>query len=303
MSDITPSKRKKKVLSPAAAERQRARNREYMRRLRQERKLAGTPMYSEQAAQNRREACKRKYHSDPEFRKRRIEAATASSKRRYAADKTPWQIAGEKKKQKYWADAEYRDQQRKLNRDRSRRRYSESDEYRKRHAESFKKWAARNQDHRRKYRRNYKTKRLREDVHFWLAYAIRTRLNIAVRNGYKAGSAVKLLGCSIDEFKQHLQAQFVPGMTWENRGLGGWHIDHIVPLSAFDLFDPKQLAAACHHTNMQPLWETENLRKKNAIPGGVSASTAVAMAHSKARGAKCKTTARQSKKKRSTATS
>jgi hypothetical protein len=50
-------------------------------------------------------------------------------------------------------------------------------------------------------------------------------------------------------------------MSWEN--YGKWHIDHIKPLSLFDLEDPEQLKQACHYTNLQPLWAEENIRKGN----------------------------------------
>jgi hypothetical protein len=296
MSDSTPKASKKKVLSPAAAERRRARNREYMSRIRQERKLAGIPMCSEQAEQKRREAYKKRYHSDHEFRRRAKASAAASSKRRYAADKTPWLLAAQKRKDRYSSDHEYREKQRKIKRDCSKRRYAASEDVRKRQAAMFKSWAAQNKDHRRQYRRAYKTKRLREDIQFWLSHAIRTRLNIAIRNGFKSGSAVTLLGCSIQEFKKHLESQFSPGMTWKNRGIDGWHIDHIWPLSAFDLSDPQQLAVACNYKNMQPLWEAENLKKKDKVPEGFAASIAQILANSKTRGAKCKTTVRQKKK-------
>lgn len=50
-------------------------------------------------------------------------------------------------------------------------------------------------------------------------------------------------------------------MTWEN--FGEWHIDHIVPLSKFNLTDYEQLKIACHFSNLQPLWAKDNLSKGN----------------------------------------
>jgi hypothetical protein len=94
-----------------------------------------------------------------------------------------------------------------------------------------------------------------------LKHNLRARLRTALKCGHKAGSAVLDLGCSIEELKKHLESQFVPGMTWDNWGHHGWHIDHIVPLDAFDLTDHNQLAAACHYTNLRPLWAKANLAK------------------------------------------
>lgn len=102
--------------------------------------------------------------------------------------------------------------------------------------------------------------RLADPVHK-LRHALRTRLNSALKKSQKCGSAVRLLGCSVLELKRHLEAQFQPGMSWDNHSRHGWHIDHIRPISSFDLQDPEQLAQACHYTNLQPLWALDNIRK------------------------------------------
>lgn len=108
-------------------------------------------------------------------------------------------------------------------------------------------------------RRNVRT---RKNSHTGiLSSALRTRLRMAVRRGQKAGSAVRDLGCSIEELRKRLEVQFRPGMTWENWSRTGWHIDHIRPLASFDLTDRTQLLQACHYTNLQPLWAEENLKK------------------------------------------
>lgn len=83
---------------------------------------------------------------------------------------------------------------------------------------------------------------------------------IASRGG-RAGSAVRDLGCSVMEFRAHIEAQFQPGMTWGNWSPTGWHLDHKRPLAAFDLSDREQFLQACHYTNYQPLWASENLAK------------------------------------------
>lgn len=103
-----------------------------------------------------------------------------------------------------------------------------------------------------------KALRAREDR---LSHGLRNRMNQAIKNGQKAGSAVRDLGCSIEHLRGYLAGQFETGMSWDNWSRDGWHIDHIKPLSSFDLTDPKQFRQAAHYTNLQPLWATENLRK------------------------------------------
>ena len=74
------------------------------------------------------------------------------------------------------------------------------------------------------------------------------------------------LGCSIEEFKAHIERQFRDGMTWDNhsRGEKCWHLDHIKPLASLkDITDTETLKEICHYTNYQPLWEKENLAKQD----------------------------------------
>lgn len=99
------------------------------------------------------------------------------------------------------------------------------------------------------------------DVNTKLRVSLRNRINKLIRNRQKKGSAVYDLGCSVEELKTWLESKFKPGMTWENWALNGWHIDHVIPLSSFDLTDRAQFKKACHYTNLQPLWWHENLKK------------------------------------------
>lgn len=113
------------------------------------------------------------------------------------------------------------------------------------------------------WRRNYMRDRYASDIQFKIAKLLRDRLAQAIKGNYKGGSAVESLGCSIVEFKAYLETMFELEMTWENHGHGDgkWNIDHIRPLASFDLTDPKQVSAACHYTNLQPLWYRENVSK------------------------------------------
>jgi hypothetical protein len=111
----------------------------------------------------------------------------------------------------------------------------------------------------------YIKNRLRTDIQYKLQHNLRSRLNKTIQNNQKAGSAIRDLDCSIDWFKGWLEMQWEDGMTWDNYGnkKGQWNIDHIKPLSSFDLTNREQLKSACHWTNLQPMWHLDNIKKGN----------------------------------------
>jgi len=109
----------------------------------------------------------------------------------------------------------------------------------------------------------YIVRRSKYDIAYKISRNLRSRLYQAIRNNYKSGSAVRDLGCSIECLKKYLESKFQLGMSWNNYGRNGWHIDHIKPVSSFDLTDKNQLKIACHYSNLQPLWAKDNLRKSN----------------------------------------
>lgn len=119
----------------------------------------------------------------------------------------------------------------------------------------------------RKYTREYESRRKKEDVNYRLRRALRNNIKSAIRyrTGIKKDELLNLIGCSIHELKIHLEKKFKPGMSWNNYGQFGWHIDHIKPCAFFDLTDPEQQKKCFHYTNLQPLWWMENLSKKDKI--------------------------------------
>ena len=102
----------------------------------------------------------------------------------------------------------------------------------------------------------------KSDPQWILSTSLRSRLWQAIKKGQKKGSAVKDLGCTIAELKVYFEQQFDDIMTWENYGTY-WHIDHIRPLSSFDLTGRTQFLQACHYTNLQPLEKIANIKKSN----------------------------------------
>jgi hypothetical protein len=93
------------------------------------------------------------------------------------------------------------------------------------------------------------------------AFKIKTRNIIRKafdRDGYtKRSKTNDILGCTWAEFMLHIEKQFLPGMTWQNRG--DWHIDHIIPLATAKT--EEDVVKLNHHTNLRPMWAQDNLRK------------------------------------------
>lgn len=108
--------------------------------------------------------------------------------------------------------------------------------------------------------------RYKEDPLFRVKQIARTRISCAIKNkGYsKHGKTIEILGCSFEELKRHLERRFTKGMTWANYGKHGWHVDHIVPISAAST--PEELEPLLHYMNLQPLWAKENISKSDDMP-------------------------------------
>jgi hypothetical protein len=109
--------------------------------------------------------------------------------------------------------------------------------------------------------------RRRTDKSYAIGGNLRARVGQALRAYPVTQSASvtawirELLGCSISELVTYLESKFLPGMSWENYGRKGWHIDHKRSCAKFDLADPEQRKQCFHYTNLQPLWAADNYRK------------------------------------------
>ena len=115
------------------------------------------------------------------------------------------------------------------------------------------------EEKKRLYHSKYVIKRCQTDINYKLRARLRQRLSLALKSKAKVGSAVNDIGCPITEFKSYLESKFKEGMSWEN--YGKWEIDHIKPLSSFDLTKRDEFVQAAHFSNLQPLWKKENQEK------------------------------------------
>ena len=74
----------------------------------------------------------------------------------------------------------------------------------------------------------------------------------------KTKPSIEYLGCDNDTFKSHMEKKLTDGMTWDTI-----HIDHIKPVSRFNLDIEEEFNKCCHYTNLQPLLAKDNLNKHN----------------------------------------
>lgn len=118
----------------------------------------------------------------------------------------------------------------------------------------------------RDYLNEYERNRTKSDPKFALNRRVRALIGSSLRryNSSKNGKSWKLVvGYSIDELFNHIERQFLPGMSWENRD--EWHVDHIVPVASFDYDSPDHpdFKACWALTNLRPLWSGDNIRKSD----------------------------------------
>ena len=116
-------------------------------------------------------------------------------------------------------------------------------------------------------RNQYNKTRKKTDIIFKLIGNIRSRLNrfLKVSNLSKKNQTLKIVGCTPEFLKKHLEKQFHQHpdthqpMNWKNYTLHGWHVDHIIPLGSAKT--PEDVEKLMHYTNLQPMWAIENLKK------------------------------------------
>lgn len=117
-------------------------------------------------------------------------------------------------------------------------------------------------DTKNKVRKNkQKVEQRKLNQHKRVQHCLQTRIRLAINssNGKKLNRTEELIGCTVLFYKEYLESKFTKGMGWENYGIKGWHIDHIIPCASFDLADIQQQKLCFHYTNTQPLWATNEI--------------------------------------------
>lgn len=132
------------------------------------------------------------------------------------------------------------------------------------HRQNASDYYQRNKEHANEVKRKRRLKRRHSDQF----YAFRENIRNLVRQSFrdrdyiKSSKAQSIIGCDWEVLKNHIEAQFTCGMSWDNRGK--WHVDHIVPLASAKTIE--DVIRLNHYTNLRPLWALDNLKKGARIP-------------------------------------
>ncbi len=172
------------------------------------------------------------------------------------------------------AEAEaYRQANREHMREVDRKWYAAHPEHRERKKTYSKQWREANQEKatvtqrvwrqaHREWRRQYENNR-NKDPRWRIANAIGGRMREAIADRKAGRHWENLVGYTLCDLMAHLESHFLPGMTWQNYGAFGWHIDHVRPITAFQFEKPEDrgFKDCWALENLQPLWWYENMAK------------------------------------------
>jgi hypothetical protein len=137
--------------------------------------------------------------------------------------------------------------------------------YYKGNKEYHKEYCKANRDKLTEYQNKYRKERRKTDPLYRLSLILRASSYRAWKGEAKPKKTEELLGCTYNDFKDYITAQFVGNMTWGNYG-DVWHVDHITPLSVIkDVSQTELIESLCHFSNLQPLFAEDNLSKHGKL--------------------------------------
>lgn len=157
---------------------------------------------------------------------------------------------------------------------------------RQKHRDLNKRWRDNNKEKLKILKKEYATNN-RDVINKWVSdykkenplfkLGVQTRSLIATKfsilsKGLKVKSkkSEEILGCTMEEFKNHIEKQFTNWMSWDNYGNCetndydcSWHLDHIVPVSYAK--NEKEFYMLNHWSNFQPKCGKKNLEKNGTF--------------------------------------
>ena len=124
-------------------------------------------------------------------------------------------------------------------------------------------WKEEHEEEVRAYMNEYIKERYRSAVNYRVKAIVSSRMRQTMKNK-EWDTTVMYLGCTMEEFREWIEHQFDPNMTWDNMG-SYWTFDHVRPCASFDLQDEMQRHLCFNWSNVRPCESVENIKKKDKI--------------------------------------
>ena len=220
----------------------------------------------------------KKKRKDPEFSKSERKRERERHKERIKTDPEYRKKVNKRERDRRNNDPEYRKKVNKRQRERHKERIKTDPEYKKKVNKKYyerKKEKMENDPEYRKKVNNGISKRKKERMNTDPVYRFKVKIQKRIRSilkdrGYtKKSKTFKILGCSFEDFKGHIESHWEDWMNWDNYGLYngeekyGWDLDHIVPLSSAEC--EGDIYRLNHYSNIQPLCSYVNRDVKRDI--------------------------------------
>jgi hypothetical protein len=166
----------------------------------------------------------------------------------------------------------YREEHKDVINEKRREQYYDNHEEEK---ERSRRWKKNNPDkvieYNKEYKKTYEKNRIGIDPLYRVERSVRNLIKCSLyqRKFTKNSRTFEILGCSYQEFREHIESRFEDWMNWDNYGLYngkekyGWEYDHIVPLSSAEC--EEDIYRLNHHSNIQPLCSYINRNVKRDI--------------------------------------
>jgi len=121
--------------------------------------------------------------------------------------------------------------------------------WQKNNPEYMKQWQKNNPE----YMKQYLSIKYKVDWKFNLSHKIKIAINISLKGDKTGRHWENLVGYSLIDLIRRLQKTMPEGYTWQDYLAGKLHIDHIIPISAFNFSKPE-------HTDFKRCWALKNLQ-------------------------------------------
>ena len=252
--------------------------------LKKQRERLKNPEYKRKIYEADSSAKREKYTKSREFRdktKDRVNKYRSEpEKKRNLDEKSKLWKEKNKEKMAKWRAENYKINKEKINKDnaeryqKNREKYdAKNDEWKLKNKERYNatsRAAAKRPENRVKINARYNNRR-KNSPQFRARLNLKQRLYEVVKSqgGKKLDSTKNLIGCDWQTFVKHIEKSFYnrtknnEPMTWDN--YGEWHMDHIKPISSFDLRTLTGQKESMYYKNIQALWAEDNHDKNDRL--------------------------------------